>query len=178
MDWGLFVRDARSGAWKLRSQRLYPSHRIYWALAIINTLLRFCWTLSFMPLRYVSAAGVLTSNFPSDTWTSILVPTIASAEIVRRTLWGFLRVEWEAIKVRSEGNGMHHDDNDQGNLEMTPMSMPGGSSDESSIWRFTMPKVTSDMSSMNNIQVLGELCMYATTFAILGLIVAFYRETL
>jgi hypothetical protein len=178
MDWGLFVRDARTGTWKLRSQRLYPGKKIYWALALTNTLLRFCWTMSFVPLRYLSAAGVLTNNFTSDTWASILAPTIASAEIVRRALWGLLRVEWEAIKLNGEAIGKHHGENDIGDFEMTPMSMQGGKSGFSSLGRLGLSKFTSDMSSMNSIQVLGELCLYTTAFAISGLIIAAHRETL
>jgi EXS family len=180
MDWGLFVRDPLTGGWNLRSQRLYPSQSIYWALAVVNTLLRFCWTLSFVPLRYLSTAGVLTNNFSSDTWASILAPTIASAEVVRRTLWGLLRVEWEAIKVRGEEIGKNHDENDDGGLEMMPMKMQGGGVGVGAtpLERLGLPPCTSDMSSMNNMQVLGELCLYSTVFAILGLIIAAHRETL
>jgi hypothetical protein len=180
LDWGLFVRDPRTGFWKLRSQRLYPSKSVYWVLAIVNTLLRFCWTLSFVPLHYLSAAGVLTNNFSSDTWTSIMAPTIASAEIIRRTLWGLLRVEWEAIKVRGEENNKCREE-EVGSLEMTPMKTQGGigvGGGAASFERLGLHKFTAEMSYMNNIQVLGELCLYTTTFAVLGLIIAAHRGTL
>lgn len=147
-------------------------------LAVVNTLLRFCWTLSFVPFHYLSAAGVLTNNLSSDTWASILAPTIASAEIIRRTLWGLLRVEWEAIKVRGEVSNKHRLEEGDG-LEMTPMTMQGGSvGGASSVERLGLPKFTSVMSSMNSIQVLGELCLYTTAFAILGLLIAAHRGTL
>jgi EXS family len=140
---------------------------------VINTLLRFCWTLSFIPLRYLSAAGVLKENFSGDAWTSILAPTIASAEIVRRTLWGFLRVEWEAIKVQNEvANEKEYEDD---GLEMTPMKMQGMSIGGSSLRPLSF---TSDISSMTNIQILAELAMYTTIFSVLALIIAAHRETL
>ena len=207
MDWGLFVRDNETGRWQLRSQRLYPHKSIYWTLTVVNTLLRFCWTLSFVPLRYLSAAGVLRENFSGDTWSRILAPTIASAEIVRRTLWGLLRVEWEAIKVRGTVGGEEvasssttttikslHDDADDhhdGGLEMTPMKMMSGSTSNNHHQSFSASssmlsleqrmgqmQCNSDMSSMSKVQILTELCLYTTAFAVVGLVAAAHRETL
>jgi len=197
MDWGLFVRNPETGRYQLRNNRLYPRKSFYWTLTVINTLLRFCWTLSFVPLRYLSAAGVLTENFSGDTWSSILAPTIASAEIVRRSLWGLLRVEWEAIKVRGEqkqqlqhpselgGGGKGHNNGDDG-LEMTPMKLSGGvvGGAGSSLSMLSLEQrirrlqCTSDMSSMSKIQILAELCLYTTAFAVVGLVAAAHRETL
>jgi EXS family len=188
MDWGLLVPGANAFSWRLRDQRLYPYKCFYWALVVVNTVLRFCWTLSFVPFHYLSAAGVLTSNFSSEAWSNILGPTIASAEIIRRTLWGLLRVEWEAIKVQSDMSGndsrRHVDDNDE--FEMTPMKVHGStdawnSSDSgvSLIHRNRFPTLlTSDMSAMNELQVFGELCLYTTTFAAIGLIIAAHRGTM
>lgn len=174
MDWGLLVRNPRTGGWQLRSKRLYPYKSMYWGLAVINLLLRFCWTLSFVPMRYLSAAGVLTDNFSVASWSSILAPTIASAEIIRRTLWGLLRVEWEAIKVQGEQESDETKEEGE-SLKMTPMSGGGSISLRR---RFGIPLFTSDMSSMNNVQILTELGLYTTVFAVLGLIAAAHRETL
>jgi len=174
MDWGLLVRNPHTGSWQLRNRRLYPRKSMYWCLAVINLLLRFCWTLSFVPMRYLSAAGVLKDNFSGATWSSILVSTIASAEIIRRTLWGLLRVEWEAVKVQEEQQIDETTEESDG-LKMTPMS--GGGS--ISLRRFGISSLfTSDMTSMNNVQILAELGLYTTVFAILGLIAAAHRETL
>ena len=202
MDWGLFVRDTTTGRWQLRSQRLYPNQSLYWILTIVNTLLRFCWTLSFVPLRYLSAAGVLQENFSGDTWSSILAPTIASAEIIRRTLWGLLRVEWEAIKRRADDSPAatsktldpvddhHHHHHERGGLEMIPMKLGGGSksihppysslssSSLSLAQRLRQMQCTSDMSAMSKVQILAELCLYTTAFAVVGLVAAAHRETL
>ena len=170
----------KTSMWNLRAQRLYPWKRFYWMLLIINTVLRFCWTLSFVPFHYLSAKGVLTNNFSNEAWANILVPTIASAEIIRRTLWGLIRVEWEAIKVKNE---MTNDsDNNDREIEMTPMKVFDATESwsydthgHSSRYRFPF---SSDMSSMNKIQIFGELCLYTTTFAVLGLIIAAHRGTL
>jgi hypothetical protein len=196
MDWGLFDRDAATGRWQLRSQRLYPNQSIYWLLTIVNTLLRFCWTLSFVPLRYLSAAGVLQDNFSGDRWSSILAPTIASAEIIRRTLWGLLRVEWEAIKLRAEGDSSSAaaskildkvDESGAGGLEMIPMKLGGGSSStlpahtyssSTLVQRMGQIQCSSDMSSMSKVQILAELCLYTTACAVVGLVAAAHRETL
>jgi EXS family len=184
MDWGLLVRSDKSLKWGLRSQRLYPWKSFYWILLTINTLLRFCWTLNFVPFHYLSSAGVLTNKFSNEAWANILVPTIAIAEIIRRTLWGLIRVEWEAIKVRSEmTQTSDHDPNDEiRQLEMTPMKVCNetdtwGDGIHGSTSRYKLP-FTSDMSSMNQLQTFGELCLYTTTFAVLGLIIAAHRGTL
>lgn len=180
MDWGLLVYNRKTSMWNLRTQRLYPRKSFYWMLLIINTVLRFCWTLSFVPFHYLSSSGVLTNNLSSEAWANILIPTIASAEIIRRTLWGLIRVEWEAIKVKNEMSN-NSDDNDR-EMEMTPMKVIDateswdGKMDGSSN-RYKLP-FTSDMSSMNKIQIFGELCLYTTTFAVLGLIIAAHRGTL
>jgi hypothetical protein len=181
MDWGLLVRNRKTSMWTLRSQRLFPRKFFYWTLLIINTILRFCWTLSFVPFHYLSASGVLTNNFSNEAWANVLIFTIASAEIIRRALWGLIRVEWEAIKVKNEMSNSENDDQHQ-EMEMAPMKVidpteSGGGGPYGSLHRYQLP-FTSDMSSMNKIQIFGELCLYTTTFALLGLIIAAHRGTL
>jgi EXS family len=179
MDWGLLVYNRKTSMYNLRSQRLYPRKLFYWMLLIINTILRFCWTLSFVPFHYLSATGVLTNNLSNEAWANILIPTIASAEIIRRTLWSVIRVEWEAIKVKNEMSN-DTDDNDH-EVEMTPMKVidateSWGSGTHGTANRYKLP-FTSDMSSMNKVQIFGELCLYTTTFAVLGLVIAAHRGT-
>jgi hypothetical protein len=141
---------------------------------VVNLLLRFCWTLSFVPLKYLSEAGVLRDTFDSAVWSNILGPFLASAEIVRRALWGLLRVEWEAIKEGDDSNIENEADDDR-NEERTMKPMIGGGS--SALGRWGIPLFSSDMSSMDNIQILAELCCYSTIFAVLGLIAAAHRNT-
>jgi hypothetical protein len=161
MDWELFQKG------RLRHHRLFPAS-VYWMILVINVALRFCWTLTFLPPRYLNAAGRLT-----DLGTLTLFgPSIASAEIVRRTLWGWIRLEWEATKH------MHHDDvhkiQDE-SVELTPMKVQATTEGGA-----TTPalRLTSDMSSMNDVQILGELCLYATIFCVVGAVAAAHRGTL
>jgi hypothetical protein len=180
MDWELLVVD-KSGA-RLRSTRIYPHRWMYWTIFAINVVLRFCWTLSFLPPHYLNKAGVLSKTFEGDI-SSILEPTIASAEIIRRTLWGFLRVEMEAIKVGREEprlKGPWADDfnsNLDRDIELKVMSMEG-------VDPLRPPPtisgavLASDMSMLSDIQILGELCLWATAFTSLGMIAAAHRVTL
>ena len=97
MDWELI--EFQSGTTpKLRSARLYPSKRMYWGILIVNFVLRFCWTWSFLPRWYLNSDGILERSFHGH-FSRLIGPIIASAEIIRRTMWGFLRVELEAIKT-------------------------------------------------------------------------------
>jgi len=82
----------------LRSKRLYESKERYWAIFFVNAALRFCWMLSFIPAKHITASGEVVHSFSSDV-QSYVGPVIASAEIVRRCLWGILRLELESIKL-------------------------------------------------------------------------------
>jgi hypothetical protein len=141
---------------------------------VVNLLLRFCWTLSFVPLKYLSEAGVLRDTFDSAVWSNILGPFLASAEIARRAMWALLRVEWEAVKERGDTDMENKVDGDE-NEKMTMKPMSGGGTPASGQWG--IPFFSSDMSSMNNIQILAELSCYTTIFAVLGLIAAAHRNT-
>ena len=162
MDWGIFARGA-DGSWMLRSKRLYRSTRFYWTMIVINTILRFCWTLSFIPLQYLSATGVLTESFSYDGWSTVLGPLIASAEIIRRSLWGLIRVEWEIVK--------DYIDEEDSRQEMAPMKIDVGSSRNTGTF-------FAEMSTMSRTHLLGELSVYTASFAVFGLLIAAHRETL
>lgn len=172
MDWGLLVR--RNGLWQLRERRLYPNKSLYIGICALNVVLRFGWTLTFVPPRYLSPTGVLKETFPGDL-SFYLGPLLASAEIVRRTLWGWLRFEWEATKHLPEpSSGAEFKDEPQ-EIEMAPMKMIGGDND-ATIRPFSAK--LSDMSSMNEVQILGELTIWATAFCLVGVVAAAHRGTL
>ncbi|GAX10361.1 hypothetical protein FisN_3Lh572 [Fistulifera solaris] len=174
MDWGLLERS--SGRWRLRSERLYNSRALYWSIASINVVLRFCWTLTFIPPQYLNPAGILIQQNKL-----IMSPFFASAEIVRRTLWGWLRFEYEALKVRkdegvSEGDEILVTDN----LELAPMEKMDTAESKPSTIEFTPhTQVNSwnDMASLNDTQVLLELSVYAVTFLTLWLVAVAHRST-
>mmetsp|Transcript_32275 Transcript_32275/g.47055 ORF Transcript_32275/g.47055 Transcript_32275/m.47055 type:complete len:673 (+) Transcript_32275:100-2118(+) len=220
MDWELLVwRDdlppsSSKIRWPfaLRSQRLYQWKMTYYFIFVINFLLRFCWTLSFIPMRYLSQSGLLVNHFQSD--LHILAgPAIASAEIIRRTLWGLLRVEFEAIKTLNanekdarsnipnaeapteslslkqskELNDIMdiRDEQDQP-WDLKPMSIEcarqGRQSAMASLTSSLRASggtiMQSDMSSSSDIQILSELCLYATAFTSLGIIAAAHRQVM
>lgn len=180
---------------QLRNTRIYSVTWLYWSIFSINIVLRFCWTLSFLPPHYLNRAGVLSETFDGDL-SAFLNPVIASAEIIRRTLWGWLRLEWEAIKVsrkepRLKGAWTDHDAGEKGtdgsnsgpNPEFRIMAIKNMFSDDENkteipsssfakgLWN---PK---KMYEMTEIQILGELCIYATIFTGVGLLAAAHRET-
>lgn len=91
---------------QIRPRRLYKSELFYWKILAYNTVFRFCWMLSFIPAYHFSASGrdVITT-FSSDTnsYVGVLLPI---AEILRRTLWGFLFLEMQTIKM-SDGEATY-----------------------------------------------------------------------
>jgi hypothetical protein len=182
MDWELVVRN-KDGWWQWRDKRLYSRKYIYWIICFINIALRFCWTLSFLPSHYLSGAGKLKANF-GDGIGAVFAPSLGSAEIIRRTLWGFLRFELEAIKSNREDDvaySIEHDADKEGKgIEMAPMGMvlDKSSSGPQSMSSLQTRWLQSDMSSMNDVQILGELCFYATVFALSGALMAWHRGTL
>ena len=182
---------------QLRKTRIYSVSWMYWSIFGINIVLRFCWTLSFLPPHYLNRAGVLSETFDGDI-TMYINPIIASAEIVRRIMWGWIRVENEAINVarkepRLKGAWRDYceDDNKESsepsNLEeFKSMAMndtfldddDGTLSSSSSSTPFSKGLWTPrKMYDMTEIQILGELCIYVTIFTGLGLLAAAHRET-
>lgn len=177
MDWGLLERS-EGGQWRLRSERLYNSRALYWSIASINVILRFCWTLTFIPPQYLNPAGVLIQQNKL-----IMSPLFASAEIIRRTLWGWLRFEYEALKEqKSEGRRISEGDEtrDRDGLELAPMEkMETIESTHSTLGMSQYSRLHSwnDVSSLNDTQILLELCLYAVTFVTLWLVAVAHRST-
>ncbi|CAM9573367.1 unnamed protein product, partial [Phaeothamnion confervicola] len=56
-----------------------------------NLVLRFLWTVSIIP---ENRGNLFTADFQI-----YLSPVIAAAEILRRSMWGFLRVENEHLSI-------------------------------------------------------------------------------
>jgi len=208
MDWDLLVPNQNSkGFWswicgyRLRENRLYPSKSFYAAVMLINITLRFCWTLSFLPPRYLNQAGVLSDTFQQSDWSRALAPAIASAEIIRRTMWGWIRLEAEAIKVKEEQEnpvlppaallelqyrGENPEESFRGVLDgMQPMSMGQGLGGQHR-WSFSkrqgiIPVLFENLKTLeysSELQILAELSLWATVFTTLGLIAAAHRMTL
>jgi hypothetical protein len=78
----------------MRTKRLFGAKWIYFAVMAANLVLRFAWTLTLLPLE--------DPNQPLSLYAVLInhaTPFIAAAEIVRRMVWGFFRLEWEQIEV-------------------------------------------------------------------------------
>jgi len=207
MDWELLIIDTDANNKlmmkniRLRKTRIYSVEWMYWTILIINILFRFCWTLSFLPPHYLNRAGVLSDQFEGDTLSHILNPTIASAEIIRRTLWGFLRVELEAIKEGRKDPTLkgawsdpdsiqnhhhhHHDETEMKDMTTTTTmeQIQREGNDDHPILDDIQTNWISSSSSptpttrKNELHFLAELCLYATAFTALGLIAAAHRIT-
>lgn len=100
MDWGLFD-NLPSNVWEflevwnyprkrifLRSSLMYPSVYLYYFCILLDLVLRLLWVLSLVPATLLgSLVGYQLSLF------------VGSMEIIRRCMWGFLRVEYEHLKM-------------------------------------------------------------------------------
>ena len=100
MDWGIVVPASSPGAsslaWgglALRRVRLLGGLGVYTAVISANLLLRFAWTLTLLPTN----VGDTTSLY--SVVMAYLGPLIAAAEILRRMVWGFFRLEHEQLEV-------------------------------------------------------------------------------
>ena len=173
MDWELLVVE--EGRLRLRSTRIYSVNWMYWAIFGINIVLRFCWTLSLLPPRYLDKAGVLRETFKGD----MLDVTLASAEIIRRTLWGFLRVELEAIKVARKDRNLRGAWSDNDSIEIELKGLSTEDFQNESTWGKTDNSLAGklDMKNMNDIQILIELSIYSVIFSGLGMSAAAHRMT-
>lgn len=209
MDWKLFEQvplDCNQGGIKIpflncrlamRKNRLYESKALYWFILITNTLLRFCWTISFIPPTSLSKGGVIVDTFGSPDFKYFLSPALASAEIIRRTLWGLLRVELEAITVMSTlASSSASEELENGATESNPdikssitiedegglqkMSIGDGTERTNFLTgvvgsNFSF-RIQSDMSDLTDLQILGELCVWGTAFTSFGMIAAAHHQ--
>ena len=196
MDWELLTFQS-NGSLKLRSSRLYQSRAMYWSILFVNFVLRFGWTLSFLPQWYLDRSGMLLKTFDGH-FTRVIGPAIASAEIIRRMLWGFLRLELEAIKtccddpkLKEQLRRCSPDTTDESGIELYLRRSDDESgielkdmSDEPSIFRPLhqntpmVIEVRSDMSALTDLQILGELSLWTAAFCAFGFVAAAHRETM
>ena len=202
-DWALLEKsDDGSGGYRLRSTRLYSRKSMYYGIFVANFMLRFCWTMTLIPRRYLSQSGMLRDAYSSD-FQTFIGPALASAEIIRRSLWGLIRVEWEAIKTSREQSKSTSDDDHHGERredhrsdfdlddgeKLEPMQIGSGFGRGRRRGGLSLPGLDlilepyfgmarREMSSMTELQILGELCLYATAFTSLGIFAAAHRHVL
>lgn len=190
MDWGLLEWDYAGGCFILRQERLYKRRWVYYLIFVINFLLRFVGMITLIPPVHLSrTTGLIVNTFPDF---ELFVGSLAAcAEIFRRTVWALLRFEWEVIKTRKEVNPQHLISSRTNNMEtgdvelstledetdMKPMTI---STSVRGSWKsYTLKSFRlSDMSELNDIQILSELCVWATVFSGIAIIAAAHREVL
>ena len=93
-----YQRIPHFGRIRLRQKRLYKTENFYYKILAYNTIMRFTWMTCLIPSYHVSRRKetVLTATSDINSYWGVLLPI---AEIVRRTLWGFLFVERETIRL-------------------------------------------------------------------------------
>ncbi|CAE8598041.1 unnamed protein product [Polarella glacialis] len=68
-------------------ERQFPK-RVYWLCAVVDLAGRFSWVLTLMPISLVTTNLVV---------RVVLVSIISSIEILRRSMWAVLRIEFEQV---------------------------------------------------------------------------------
>ncbi|KAK1741137.1 hypothetical protein QTG54_008389 [Skeletonema marinoi] len=174
--------------YKLRSTSLPPSMDLLHHF-IINFCLRFVGMLTLYH-RYTSLDGRVVC------WVDGSI-----CGDFRRTIWALLRLEWEVIKTSPSPlmSGKNEDETKgevddlldllEEETDMKPMAISSSSSDGDRGGRLGFltsnerrSRISfgslSDMSNLNGIQILSELCAWATIFSGIAIIAAAHREIL
>jgi len=191
--------------YSLRSRRLYRSKWVYYVIFGINFCLRFVGMMTLIPPVYLSrSTGLIVNTYNDPDFQVFVGSLVACAEIFRRTLWALLRLEWEIIKISPQGRSaeMNKDvtvmENGNGATDshilldverMKPMAisaseyLDGQRGFSLKAWPSAVKEnfsfaALSDMTNLNGIQVLSELCVWATIFSGIAIIAAAHREVL
>jgi hypothetical protein len=156
----------------LRDKRLYSHKNMYYTIFVINLFLRFFWTLSLIPSNHLSRSGKLIEQVGIGI-QRYATSMIAIAEIIRRTCWGLLRVELEAIKLIKDAEIVSYDMTLD---EMQPMpvttgversSLPSRGRDESQ--RFALGSLFGAIAVATDTQIIRELCIWTAVFISFGI---------
>ena len=184
MDWELIrlERHANFTTLRLREQRLYESKWLYWTILVVNIILRFGWTMTFLPKRFLDRTGVLRS-----TVEGIFVyidPLLASAEILRRTLWGLIRLELEAIKshgddpkVKERLRKCYNDQDSNGDVELEPIEGHDRIPPPQFDGRDMKFDFSNEFGDKRRVQIIVELSLWTCVFLAGGAIAAAHRGT-
>ncbi|CAM9832553.1 unnamed protein product [Pylaiella littoralis] len=87
-DWGL----GYPAYGFLRKKRLFSNPSVYYAAVVVDFLLRFNWLYSLIPPGHNPLPFIHSSTLPVVVTTNVIV-----LEFLRRTMWGFFRVENEHL---------------------------------------------------------------------------------
>uniref|UniRef100_D8Q8S3 EXS domain-containing protein n=1 Tax=Schizophyllum commune (strain H4-8 / FGSC 9210) TaxID=578458 RepID=D8Q8S3_SCHCM len=99
--------SASPGGWlvsRLRPTLLFPRPKLtYGTLLIVNLILRLSWSAKLSPHLHRALDGGTHTRFGDAVHMGVWV--LELAEIVRRWLWVFVRVEWELIRKGETPSG-------------------------------------------------------------------------
>mmetsp|Transcript_8968 Transcript_8968/g.13943 ORF Transcript_8968/g.13943 Transcript_8968/m.13943 type:complete len:570 (-) Transcript_8968:1205-2914(-) len=182
MDWEL-IRYSK-GKIRLRAKRLYNRKSMYWTILVVNIVLRFGWTMTFMPNHFLDKTGVLKATFQGI--LKYVDPVLASAEIIRRMLWGFIRLELEAIKCHSDNKYVTSQlqqcsdlkDDEPAMLELSAIELHDAASTAADVPPCSLEEQDLKPVSQegeNDITILIELALWTSAFAGGGIIAAVHR---
>ena len=88
------------GGYALRKRRLLGPLWVYLCIILLNFILRFAWTLTILQANaHPNTSG---QSYGFSLLMAYLTPVIAAAEVVRRMVWGFLRLEWEQVEKQAQ----------------------------------------------------------------------------
>ena len=96
--WGQISRYVSSHKVTLRPRRLYQRDVFYWRVFCYNAALRFVWMLSFIPAYHLDSRGMEVRTLKLD-YKTYVGAVLSVAEIIRRCLWGIIKLELETIQV-------------------------------------------------------------------------------
>lgn len=98
-----------------RKTRLLGPIGVYIIIIVMNFLLRFTWALTLLPVP-IDVEGVHTLYV---SLVNHISPLLASLEIIRRMVWGFLRLEHEQLETLSRVEDAKEASEKDGDKEMT-----------------------------------------------------------
>lgn len=92
MDWSLlrFASCGNSRHPGLRKHIMFRRKFVYWLAVPADFILRFLWTFTLVPANQLPP-------FVSAHVNTVLLPFLAAAEVCRRTMWAFFRLENEHL---------------------------------------------------------------------------------
>ncbi len=107
------------GSSGLRDQLIFKKPQLYWIAIGVDLVLRFAWSLTLIPRG---------SDSPLPQWLTLyLDPALAALEIMRRCMWGCLRLEHEHLRLKLDGP-MHPNSSSSTSDSSTP-DTPSAASD-------------------------------------------------
>lgn len=89
MDFGFLQKNSKN--FLLRDRLYYPKKIFYYLVIVLNSVLRFTWTLTLSP-----------DAFKNILYKTVITTILGILETFRRSVWNYIRVELENLKYETE----------------------------------------------------------------------------